>query len=497
MNWKHLTLGLGAALILGAAPLRAEAPAPVKIWIVHTNDLHGNLDPDDKNRGGMARIAGFLETLRAQHPGAVLFVDAGDIAQGTPVSNLFHGEPMFLALNDMKPAAGTLGNHEFDWGPEKMAEMARKADYPLLVANLVRESDGQRPFDAFRLVEVAGVKVGFLGLITPETPLYTKPGDTSGYRFLDPAATAKQYIPEMKAQGAEFIVAVTHLGVEADKELAAAVPEIDAIVGGHSHSKLPNGEKVGDTPIVQSDKYGRHVGVLELTLDPVSDKVLAYDARLIEVNDKAGLVEDAEVKAIAAKYQEQVKPIMAQVVGKAAVEMAKKYAAGQLDSPLGNVITDALRAKTGADVAVYNWGGIREDLIPSGEITKGTVFRVLPFDDQVVQLTLTGQDLMDLAVQGGLNKYGPMQIAGAEVVLDEKTQAVVSLKVGGKPVDVKATYTVATTEFLAGGGDGYKALTNGKVTKRYAFARDVFIDYVDDVQVVPAPGTGRIQLQRQ
>lgn len=494
---RGMAMGLAVlATTFVAAPAFAEAPAKAgttKIWIVHTNDLHGNLEPDSKGRGGLARVASLLEKLRAEHPGQVVYLEAGDIAQGTPVSNTFYGKPMFEVLNALKPAAGTIGNHEFDWGPQRMREMTSWAKYHLVVANLV-DSKGKRPFKPFTIVQVKGVKIAVIGLLTPETPIVVKKGNTAGYKFLDPAKTVKEYLPAMRKQGAEFIVALTHQGVDADKALAAAVPEIDAIVGGHSHTKLSKAEMVGDTPIVQSDKYGRHVGILELTVDAKTDKVVAVDSKLIEINDKAGLEADAEVVAIIEKYNEQVKPIMAKVVGQAGADMPKKQAEAQLDSPLGNVIADALRQKTSSDVAVYNWGGIRDENLPSGAVTMDTVFRILPFDDQVVQLRLKGSDLVDLVSQGALNKEGAMQVSGLQISVDTASKKVVEVKVNGQAVDPNATYTVATTEFLAGGGDGYVALTKGTIASRYDFAREVFVDYLDDVEVLQAPATGRIQV---
>lgn len=494
---RGMAMGLVVlASTFGSAPAFAEAPQPAgttKVWIVHTNDLHGNLEPDSKGRGGLARVATLLEKLREEHPGQVIYLEAGDIAQGTPVSNTFHGKPMFEVLNDLKPAAGTIGNHEFDWGPAKMREMTSWAKYHLVVANLV-DSKGNRVFKPFTIVQVKGVKIAVIGLLTPETPIVVKKGNTAGYQFLDPAATVKKYLPAMRKQGAEFIVAVTHQGVDADKALAAAVPEIDAIVGGHSHTKLAKAEMVGDTPIVQADKYGRHVGILELTLDAKTDKVVAVDSKLIEINDKAGLEADPDVVAIVKKYNDQVKPLMAKVVGQAGADMPKKQAEAQLDSPLGNVIADALRQKTNSDVAVYNWGGIRDENLPGGAVTMETVFRILPFDDQVVQLQLKGSDLVDLIGQGALNKEGAMQVSGLQIAVDTETKQVVEVKVNGNAIDPNATYTVATTEFLAGGGDGYNALTKGRIAARYDFAREVFVDYLDDVQVLQVPATGRIQV---
>ncbi len=499
---RFLAVGLAVlAATFGFSPAWAEAPAATgsKIIIVHTNDLHGNLEPDSKGRGGLARIATLLAQIRAQNPaGSVLYLECGDVAQGTPISNTFHGEPMFAVLNVMKPAVGILGNHEFDWGTKVMLDMTSKARYPIVAANVV-DSKGNRPFKPFVVLRTTdGAGVGVIGLISPDTPTVVKAGNTGDYRFLDPAATVRQFLPQMRRQGAEFIVAVTHQGLDADKQLAIDVPQINVIIGGHSHSKTVVAERSGHrTYITQADKYGRFVGVVEMTVNRQTDQVIGFESKLVEINDKAGLEPDPKVLALIEKYNVRVKPVMDQLVGKTSADMPKKYEDGQLDAPLGNVIADAIRHKTGADVAVYNWGGIRDENLPGGDVTRGTIFRILPFDDQVVRLDVKGSDLLELMNQGVLAKEGPLQLSGMEVKVDVAAKKVLEVKVGGRAIDPNATYTVATTEFLAGGGDGCTALTKGHLTNRYDFARDVFIDYLDDQPVLQAPATGRIVVVTQ
>jgi len=494
---RFMALGLAAlAATVGFSPARAEAPAPTgsKIVIVHTNDLHGNLEPDSKGRGGLARIATLLAQVRAENPaGSVLYIDCGDIAQGTPLSNTFQGEPMFAALNVMKPAVGTIGNHEFDWGIEALHKMTSHARYPLVASNIV-DGKGRRPFKPFVVLRTTdGAGVGVIGLISPDTPNVVKAGNTGDYQFLDPATAVRQLLPQMRKQGAEFIVAVTHQGLDADKQLAIDVPQINVIVGGHSHDKTVVAARSGHrTYITQADKYGRFVGIVEMTVDRRTDQVIGFESKLVEINDKSALAADPKIQAVIDKYNVKVKPLMGQLVGKTNVDMPKKYAEGQLDAPLGNVISDALRSKTGADVAVYNWGGIRDENLPGGDVTRGTIYRILPFDDQVVRLDLKGSDLLELMSQGLLGKEGPLQMSGVQVTANLAAKKILEVKVGGRVVDPNATYTVATTEFLAGGGDSCKALTQGTLTNRYDFARDVFIDYLDDQPVLQAPATGRI-----
>ncbi len=494
------TMAFGLAFFVACGLLPADAKKVQKtepgkkIVIVHTNDLHGNIEPDSKGRGGLTKIATLLNKIRKENPKRVLYIDAGDVAQGTPISNTFHGEPMYAALKAMGPVAGTLGNHEFDWGCGVMEDIVRKAGYPILVGNIYNAKTG-KPFQnkPYRVVDVDGVKVGIVGLITEDIPSLVKKGNADKYRFEDPCVAARRIVPKMVKDGAEVIVAVTHIGVDVDKRLAAEVPDIDLIVGGHSHTKLAEPINIGGhTWIVQSDKYGRHVGVVEMLVSPTRGKILGFNSRLVQMDDKAGIEPDPVVTKIVNKYNEQVRPLMEQQVGKTDKDMKKAPEAGQFDSALGNVICDAMRAKTNADIAAYNNGGIRDDVLPGGVVTRGTIFKILPFDDQVVTLKMKGSAVQELMDQAARSKVGPLQTSGIECKLDKAAGKAVDVKVNGKALDPNADYIVATTEFLSGGGDDFKAMEKGTIEGRFDFTRDVFIDYLDDFEVLEAPATGRV-----
>ena len=490
-----VTAGVGVDTAQAKRPAKENADLGKgrKIVIVHTNDLHGNLEPDSKKRGGLTRIAALLQQIRKENPNKVIYIDAGDIAQGTPVSNLFHGEPMFKALNYMAPLVGTLGNHEYDWGMKVQGQMIDQLNYPILVANVV-DGRGNNPYKPYMITEVNGVKMGIIGLIAQDIPGLVKKGNTGDLKFLDPAQTCLKYIPKLYKEGAEMIVVVSHCGVDADKITAEKVPAIDLIVGGHSHTKVDPAINVGGhTWIVQSGHYGRFLGQIEMYVNPYNGKIYEFNSKLIPIDKDLNIEPDATVQEIANQYNDKVRPMMEKVVGSLSEDLTLKIADNHYDSTLGNAICDAVKTQAGADIAVYNWGGIRIESINAGDVKLDTIFRLLPFDDPVVLLKVKGQDVIDLFKQSvNMTETGPLQASGLELVVDKGSKEIKSLKINGKEVDPNAEYKVATTEFLSKGGDNYSALGKGEVLGTMGITRDVFVDYLKANKDMAAPKAGRM-----
>lgn len=484
--------------------LLIPAQAQVRhLVILHTNDFHGHLLPfEDKalrappgKVGGAAALAGLVRDLRMKFPHALL-MDGGDIAQGTPMSNLFFGMPVVEFMNHLHYDARTIGNHEFDWGVPRLEKMIRAATSPIVCANLVRRDnghllDGVRPYV---VLTVDGVHVGILGLVTPDTPLMSFPDNVKPVRFLDPAATVRRYLPAMRRDGAQMVVLLTHLGVDDDVKLAQQVPQIDVIVGGHSHTPLPVPRLSGHTVIVQAGCYGRYVGVLQVDYDTRLHRVTRHTEK-----DELAMVQPDQVKpdpvvaAMVARVQAKVGPRLAETVGTLAEDLP--VGDGRIgDTPLADVVTDALREETGAMVAVYNFGGIRSPL-SQGEVHWGDVYTTLPFENHVVTVSVTGQALLDLLAQS--LRRGPdlglIQVSGLAYAVgpDRRLQAA---EVGGIPIDPSKTYTVATIDFLYLGGDGYTALQGAPHPSYGRLARDVLVDYLQRHPDLKAPPGGRIRV---
>lgn len=488
-----------AASAVKAAPVKPTGP--IKITILHTNDMHGHLMPEtDKNIvpppekvGGAAYLATLIKQYRNGNPGRTLLLDDGDIAQGTPVSNLFWGRPMAEFMNMMKYDAGTIGNHEFDWGAPPFRALVNLRKFPVVCANVIDVRTGKVPFGMRRFIvkDLDGLKVGITGVITATTPSMSFKQNVASFRFDDETEALKTVIPEMRKAGAQAIVVLSHNGDKDDSRLAQAVPGIAVIVGGHSHTAIDEPVFVNGTVVVQAGKYMRYLGKLDVTLDPKTHKVVGYTKKneLIPVIT-AKIKPDPAIAAMVTRYTEQIGPAMDQVVGQSADDLPRTPATGQCDSVLGDVVADSLRDRTGADIAVYNAGGIRTEFT-KGPIKMGDVYTLLPFDNYVVILQLTGDQVQRLFAQGLSDSHGTVQISGAsfKVGADGKPTDIL---IGGQPVDPKKTYKVATVDFLAEGNDGLLVFKEIKDRVYDALARDVFVMYVRKSSPLKAPATGRI-----
>ena len=433
------------------------APAgAASLRILHVNDFHGFAEShkrlgSDNLRGGVAYLAFMAEALRKEKPS--LLISAGDMIQGNTWANLFEGKSVIEVMNAMRFDAMVVGNHEFDFGKAVLAERIREADFPILGANVT----GLDTLKPYIVKEVDDIRVGIIGVVTEETPTATHPRNVEGLTFMPVAATVERCIAELKGR-ADIIVVLSHLGYNADMALAAAVKGIDVIVGGHSHTKGVKHITVGNTVIVQAWEHGLVLGVLDLTVE--SGKVVAAEGRLAEVVPaKTG--KDEKVAAIVEKWAATVNESMGRVIAEAEVDLDGENVRVR-ETNLGNFIADILMKESGADAAIINGGGLRTS-IKKGPVTVGSVYSVLPFNNYIVGIRLTGQQIRD-ALEYGLSgvelKEGRFpQVAGLAVTYSPERQAgkrVGTIHIAGEPIDPSRRYIVATVDFLAAGGDGYQ-----------------------------------------
>lgn len=492
-------------LLLGClltAALAAQA-APVEIVIVHTNDTHARLQPimvDDEQRGGVARVAGFVQVMRELYPGRLLWLDAGDTTHGTNVANLFFGESVIEALNTAGVDAMTVGNHDFNYGQEALLSLAAQAAFPVLGANIVYTDTG-RPFlqDSARF-ELDGVTVAVLGLTTKETPIVTHPKNVVGLTFLDPVEVASQLVPSLRSQ-ADLVVVLSHLGFDEDVRLARTVPGIDVIVGGHSHTRLDEPVQVGDTVIVQANEYGKFLGYLKLTVD--EGRIVDAVGQLLPITADAPV--HLSVQGVVDRWDEQLGARLDQPVGVTRVDLnGEREFVRTGETNLGNLIADVMRETVGADITLHNGGGIRAS-IPAGEISLRDVYTVLPFDNVLVGIQLTGEQIL-AALEHSVSQYpaqsgGFLQVSGLSFVFDADQppgQRVVEVLIGGAPLDRNRLYRVATNDFLAAGGDGYEMFVGaprfyGSQLADGEFLRDVVARWIEEQGVIAPAVEGRIR----
>jgi 2',3'-cyclic-nucleotide 2'-phosphodiesterase (5'-nucleotidase family) len=497
-----------AILLVGVSPLLA---GDGKIRILHVNDFHGFAEPHRpvgslELQGGAAYLAGAVKRFRAGRPS--LLLAAGDMIQGDNWANLFQGASVIELMNAMGFDAMVVGNHEFDFGQEVLQERIRQASFPVLGAN-VQGLPGLRPFV---VKEVGGVRVAVVGLVTPETPHATHPRNVTGLTFAQPAATLREQLPRLR-QEADIVVVLSHLGYAGDRKLAQAVPGIDLIVGGHSHTRLERPERVNGTWIVQAYEHGKFLGVLDLTVR--RGRVAAARGRLVPIGPGLGPA-DGQILALVKKYQQRVDSLLNVVVGEAAVDLDAEQARIQ-ETALGNLVTDILKEKTGADAALINGGTLRAG-IPRGPVTRKQIYTALPFDNYLVAFRLTGAQVrraLEHGVAGLPERQGRFpQVAGLRFTYRASAppgQRIMEVEVGGRPLDAAKVYVLATHDFLAAGGDGYTVFgevlaaadfsSTGGMLKSGALAyndpgtylRDVVLEHFQRHSPVIAAVEGRIR----
>ena len=465
-NWRLAPPALAATAAASGGESRSPAnrARATTIRIISTNDFHGALEarPDGNfgMRGGAAQVAAMIRRAEAECTGACasIWLDGGDEFQGTPASNLAYGRPVTDLFNAVGLAASAIGNHDFDWGVDTLRARMRQAHYAMLGANIHYADGRDVPWiRADTIVVRGGVRIGIVGIATTLTPSTTKASNVEGLRFDDPVATVNAHAKSLRARGADLVIVVDHDGGFCNRDtgcrgeifdLAQRLTEpVDAIVSGHTHSLVNTSVK--GIPIVQALSSGRAVGVIDVPVHKSLDVITHEEVRIVNTDS---ITPDREVDALLRGATQRVASMVARPIATIAADMPRRgdqYA-------LGNLIADAQRAAARADVAVMNNGGIRSDL-RAGPASYGALFEIQPFANMLVRVTVRGADLRAylesfvargaprVHVSGVVARYDLARPAGARIV---------SVAVGGAPLDDSRRYTVAYTDFMATGGDG-------------------------------------------
>jgi 2',3'-cyclic-nucleotide 2'-phosphodiesterase / 3'-nucleotidase / 5'-nucleotidase len=482
----------------------------VHVQLLGINDLHGQLDYkttiSGKAAGGIEYLAGYLKERELTNPSNTLMVQAGDaVGASRPVSALLQDEPTIRFLNELGFDVGTVGNHEFDEG---VAEMMRLIDggahpktvdkygefegaaFPYVVANVVKEGTNELILPPYVVKEVDGVKIGFIGVITTETPNIVTASGVAGVKFTDEVAAINKYTAELKAQGIESIVVLAHnpgtSAVDGSNPTGEVVEfannvddEVDVIFGAHDHKYLNS--TVDGKLLVQSFSYGTAFSDVDLTIDPITQEIVTKKAEIVTTfQDEAHL--DAKIKEQLDAYQAEIAPITNEVIGVATAPISRaQNEAGE--SAMGNLIADSMLAKTGTDFAFMNSGGVRDELKDAGEITWGELFAIQPFGNDLVSMKVTGEQIRILLNQQfAADRNRIMSISGLkytwsnELPLGEK---VVDIYLpDGSKIDSAGIYSITVNNFMADGGDGYTVLKQGTERTVSSTDLDALVDYI-------------------
>ncbi len=499
-----------------------------EVVVLYTNDTHCGVNDNI----GFAGLAGIKAALEAAG-NTVILVDNGDAIQGDTIGTLSKGEYIIDIMNQVGYDVAIPGNHEFDYGMEQFLALAEKAEFPYVSANFVKE--GENVFDPYVIIEAEGAKIAFVGVSTPKTITSSTPAyfqneageyiygfcqDETGEGLYAAVQTA---VDAARAEGADYVFAMAHLGIEAECEpwtssdVIVNTNGIDVVLDGHSHSTIEGDivkNKDGEDVILTSTgtKFA-NIGCLTISTDG---------------SVKTTLINDAGTGEFVAGVEEQFAELVNQVVATTAVDLTvNDPATGERmvrrqETNLGDLCADAYRAMSGADVAVVNGGGVRAD-IPAGDITYGQIISVHPFGNEMCMVETTGQAILDALEMGASGLPGEnggfLQVSGLTYEIDLNVDSTVTkdengfftgvtgeyrvknVMIGGEPLDAAKTYTLASHNYMIKlGGDGFNMFQNGNLLlDSVMIDNQVLINYIVDVlggvvgeDYADAYGQGRI-----
>lgn len=501
-RFRLIAVSLVAGILGAALPALPGWAQNGTLTFLHVNDVY-EIAPV-KGQGGFGPLMTLLKRERAAAPDAITTV-GGDFLSPSLLSGTTRGEQMIALFNAIGVDAVTFGNHEFDFGPDTLKQRMGESKFPWIGSN-VRSADGS----AFAGTvpnwtrTIDGITVGFIGLITPDTARLSSAGP--GLSFSPVLETAAAAVKELRAKGASVVVALTHLTIAEDRELAARVKGIDLILGGHDHDPISFYE--GSTLILKAGHDAQYLGVVKLAVEtkesgkgPATTTV-PTEWRFVTT---AGVPADPAVETVVEGYTKRLDTDLATVIGTTTTDLdSRKDVVRSRESSMGNLIADALRDALKADVAITNGGGIRADALhPAGsKLTRKDIFAELPFGNVGVLVEMSGQDLIS-TLEHGVGKVEEKagrfpQVSGLTMTYDPKAPAgrrVTSVMVGGKPLDPQATYRVATNDYMLKGGDGYAAFPRAKVVVDASGAvllATIVMNYVEAKKTVAPAVEGRI-----
>ncbi|SIS69744.1 5'-nucleotidase [Roseivivax lentus] len=509
---------LSSAAVL--AMVAGTAQAEFTLHILHTNDIHSRIEPISKFDstcsaeddaagecfGGMARLATAIDMKReALADENVVLLDAGDPFQGSLFYTTYKGAAEAEFMEKIGYDVMAVGNHEFDDGPPKLAEFVDAVSFPVISGNLdLSASDLLK--DRVRdhvVLEVGGQRIGIISALATDTVETSSPGPNVTFQDeIDSLAADAQALTE---DGVDIIIALTHVGLPRDRQIAEAVDAIDVVIGGHSHTLMLNNdadtpsypEMVGDTPVAQAYAYTKYLGHLTVTFDDDGNVVSAGgDPMLLD----ASVTPDEEIAARIAEMGAPIEEMKTRVVAETtdAIEGAREVCRAA-ECPMGNLVADAMLdrvADQGIQIAIQNGGGLRAS-IDAGEVTMGEVLSVLPFQNTLSTFRVSGATVI-AALENGVSEIEEgggrfPQVAGMSFTVDPSAEPgarISDVMVGGEPIDPEAMYGLVSNNFVRKGGDGYRMFVDAEdaydfgpdladVTAEYMAAQGGYTPYTD------------------
>jgi 2',3'-cyclic-nucleotide 2'-phosphodiesterase (5'-nucleotidase family) len=494
-------LAVFGALLLALAA-GAVAQTTTRLTFLHLNDVY-QISPR-RGLGGFGPLATLVKQERARSQHALLTF-GGDLISPSLLSGITKGAHMIELMNALGTDIAVLGNHEFDFGLEVALKRIGESRFPWLATN-VFDRDG-KPLPgtvATRTATLGEVKVGFFGTLTPEARLYFRDAAALSFAPVQPHAAAA--VEKLRREGVQVIIALTHMSLQEDRDLLRAVPGIHLVLGGHDHIPITVFER--GALIVKAGADADFLAIVELEVQVAAGVATVHPPswRLMPVR---GIAADPEVQAIVRRHELTLDREFAQPIGRTETAMDSRAAAVRLrEAAIGNLIADAIRLATNADVGLVNGGGIRanKQYPPGSTITRRDIFSEMPFGNTVVVLEITGAGLLGV-LEHGFSRAGQEagifpQVSGLAVVFDPARppgQRVKRVSVGGAPLEAGRLYRLATNDFVAGGGDGYAMLADKRRildANAGPLMAEMVMDYIQRRATVAPRIEGRIVEER-
>jgi 5'-nucleotidase/UDP-sugar diphosphatase len=496
------SLLIGASALTLCAGFSNAAYAEFTLNILHINDFHSRFDPitgtdsncdaetDAKGEcfGGIARLKTIIDETRAKYDGGnSLLLSAGDNFQGSLYYTTYKSKVVSDFFNQMGFDVVATGNHEFDDGPEEFLKFIEAAEFPIIGGNfdVSRDENLRGKIQGAIVLDVGGEKIGIIGATTEDTPEIASPGPN--VEFTDVIQYVRGASEALDAAGVNKIILLSHIGYTVDQQVAAALPLVDVIVGGHSHSLLSNTAEgaVGpyptmvanpdgiEVPVVQANQYGKYLGDIAITWDD-SGVVTKAEGEPFLID--ATVIGNDDFKGQLAELAAPIEEAMAEVIGTTTADIdGSRESCRTMECQMGNLVAEAMldrAADQGATIAIQNGGGLRAS-IDAGDITKGEVITVLPFSNTLATVQISGGDVIEALengvsdIENGAGRFP--QVAGLKYAYTITTPAgsrISDVMVKGEgdtwvPIDEEATYTVVTNNYTRGGGDGYETFASG------------------------------------
>ncbi|QAT40804.1 5'-nucleotidase C-terminal domain-containing protein [Clostridium sp. JN-9] len=502
LKFKKLTALVTTFLLTFSfiTPINVSADTSKVFDLIEITDFHGAL-MDSSNNPVAGVLAKNINDIKASNPNRTLVIGGGDLYQGSPVSNVLFGVPVQKVMSSIGMEATALGNHEFDWTLDKIINTTMKdASYSIICSNVYKKSDGTRAFDPYKIITKDGVRIALVGAISTETPSIVLPANVENYKFTDPAAEINAAAKDIKDNNkADVIIAVIHEGSNYDLttgpvfDIADKLVNVNAVLGGHSHTKV-QATAANGIPVVIANNAGKGFIDLKMSVDSsnkvsflnTSSSYTAIDTTAANGYKAANPVTDAGVMAIVKAANDEIGPVFNVKIGTADKNLTRtQHGTPYGESYLGNWTTDVIRQNAKADVAFQNNGGIRID-IPAGDITVGTIYYMIPFDNTVVTVNMNKAQLTKALEQAFAEGGKGIQMSGIKVKYDMSKPSgsrVVSLtRSDGTAISDTETLKVATNDFVGTGGDGFAEFIDPAVkssfTDSHVLVRDILIDNV-------------------